>query len=92
MIDKMIDIVAGMFVETMNEENFESFEDMARCYWWDSKDIKDEITYGINNLCSDIGYIFDDGSEIMTWDEKENMSYRTFASRVKKKVNELVEA
>lgn len=91
MIEKMIEEIAKMFAETMKEENFENFKDMSDCYWWTSEDIKAEVRWGIDNLCGGYGYIFDDGTEIMTWDEKENMSYKSFVAKVKKMANKMMD-
>ena len=35
--------VAGVFASDMNDEGFETFTEMARCYCWEWDDIKDEV-------------------------------------------------
>ena len=36
-------MVADDFRETMNDEGFDSFEQMCKCYAWEWADVKDEV-------------------------------------------------
>lgn len=42
--------VADEFRKTMKVEEFESFEEMKRCYGWEWADVKDEVDYCINEI------------------------------------------
>lgn len=44
-INELAKMVADDFKATMKEEGFESFNEMAKCYWWDAADIRGEISY-----------------------------------------------
>lgn len=71
-------IVADDFLDTMKEFEFDTFEEMANCYYWDSKDIKEEVDAIIRAKTNDVAYINEwDGNTIHIGDEM--MDYRKFA-------------
>jgi len=82
MLEQMINNVANYFLEEMKENDFETFDDMKRCYWWTSQDIKEEV----NSVLNDYDWAIDeiDGADI--FDENGNgvCSYRSFMSKVYK--------
>lgn len=84
--ENLAKLVAGDFLETMNEFGFETFKEMVFCYDWTSKDIKEEITYMVNVKFG--GWIDDDGdvhicNDIFNEEYSDYISYRKFSSMVR---------
>lgn len=75
--------VAGYFNGIMEEEDFDTFQEMKDCYWWDSSDIKDEVEAVLKDYewC-----ITDDGSDVAPVIGDEYYSYRSFMAKVYKMV------
>ena len=48
--EKLAKLVADDFQITMDNEGFETFNEMRRCYCWEIQDIKDEVQQIITNL------------------------------------------
>ena len=48
--EKLAELVADDFQKTMNEEGFETFKEMKKCYDWDAQDIKEEVDSIISEL------------------------------------------
>lgn len=71
--------VANDFMRTMAEEGFDSFQEMCDCYWWTSKDIKDEVKAIISNLHRDDCFLDDDGVDVVCGDEM--LSYVKFSRK-----------
>ena len=73
--------VANGFLEVMHEEDFDTFEEMKQCYWWNSQDIKDEVEAYLREID---WYISDDGSEVFHIDapEGQEISYKSLMSQV----------
>ena len=78
-------MVADDFKQAMNEEGFESFKEMARCYQWDSDDIRAEVEYIIN--ASKKAYMGDDGITVFDDVSDEPYKYRDFIRLVRKELN-----
>ncbi len=68
----------------MNEEGFNTFNEIADCYWWTSQDIKMEIDSIFRIECeSEVWFDnSDDWKTVLT--KNEEMSYRKFISFVRK--------
>lgn len=68
---------AEYFKGVMEEEGFDTFEEMKECYWWDSNDIKEEVKAVISEFD---WYFTDDETEIfLVGDETKDTSYRSFS-------------
>lgn len=82
MVEQMVKNVANYFLEGMKEEGFDSFEDMRRCYWWTSQDIKEEV----DSVLNDYNWAIDevDGSDIFDDENALVCSYRSFMAKVYK--------
>ena len=86
-IRELAELVAKDFKETMIEEGFETFNEMADCYWWTSADIKEEVSAIIDNIANErqeILYLSDDGEDVFT--ECEDASYRSFSRMFRKAI------
>ena len=44
-INELAKKIADEFKADMKEHGFETFKEMAKCYWWDATDVKGEISY-----------------------------------------------
>lgn len=73
--EKLAQMVADDFNETVNEFGFDSFKEMAKCYCWDSADIKEEV----DGIIRAIGAYIDelDGSLVIMGDS--TIEYRVFS-------------
>lgn len=71
--------VSDSFIETMDENDFETFTDMKETYWWTLDDIKDEIDYIIRTATDEKAYIDElDRSDVFIGGQ--DMKYRAFAA------------
>ena len=80
---ELAQIVADEFNKYMDEHDFDDFDEMKQCYWWDSKDIKDEVDAIIRIETNERAYI-DELDRTDVFLEYENapqgmMSYREFS-------------
>lgn len=81
--EEIINKVAGYFKECMEEGGFDTFEEMKDCYWWDTKDIKEEV----KAVISDYDWcLTDDETEISPILGDEYYSYRSFIAKVYKAI------
>ena len=48
--EKLAKLVAEDFQRTMDEEGFETFNEMKKCYDWEAQDIKEEVESIISEL------------------------------------------
>ena len=48
--EKLAKLVADDFQKTMDEEGFETFLEMKRCYMWEAQDIREEVESIISEL------------------------------------------
>lgn len=85
-IKELAQKVADYFNGVIEEEEFENFEAMKQCYWWDSNDIKDEVEAVIKDFN---WYLTDDRTELYDGNfgaKDEYYSYRKFMVEVYKNV------
>ena len=75
-LEDLAKVVADDFKATMLDEGFNSFAEMARCYAWDSADIKDEVNAIIGSVDAYIDEV--DGTEVIFDDDM--ISYRKFSA------------
>jgi hypothetical protein len=68
----------------MEDEGFDTFEEMRDCYWWDTEDIKDEVE---SVLKDHDWFLTDDRTEVMNMN-CELYSYRRFINMVYKMIKE----
>lgn len=73
-IQEAAEYVARDFVQTMIDEGFETFQEMSRCYMWDTEDIKQEVYYILQPTNC---LMWDDGSTVELRDEC--ISWRAFS-------------
>ncbi len=85
--DQLATVVAKDFVATMKEEGFESFNDMSRCYMWNSSDIQEEIKHIIEDITN--AYIDEDRSLVIL-DSSEDIAYKDFKKLVLSKIKEIL--
>ena len=87
--EKLAEMVRMDFKTTMEQEGFETFADMKRCYCWEAADIKDEVNIIIAELANTAYknkefsnfYMADDNSFIQIG-VCEDMSWRDFKKLV----------
>lgn len=83
---ELMEIVANGFEEAMKENEFDSFEEMKECYWWDSKDIHAEAAFFVRE--SESGWWLDEESDLYFFDREKNstdfIEYRKFINGVYK--------
>jgi predicted alpha-1,6-mannanase (GH76 family) len=83
--DQLAKIVANDFKETMKEFDFESFEEMARTYWWTSKDIKKEIDAILREYTNNDAYIDEVDETLVIFNNgTDDIPYRTFSNMWKR--------
>ena len=86
-INELAKIVADDFKATMDEFGFETFNEMAKCYWWTSADIKEEVSAIVDEVArerNELLYVSDDGEDVFAG--CEDVSYRTFAKMFRKEI------
>lgn len=79
----LADRVAKEFRSMMQDEGFETFNEMVRCYQWDSDDIKDEVDYILRNLEVD-AYIDEEDKNYVYLNTYECISYLKFSRMFRK--------
>ena len=83
--DQLAKIVADDFKSTMNEFDFESFEEMSRTYRWNSVDIKEEVDAILREATNGDAYIDEaDGSLIIFNNGTDDIPYRKFSTMWRK--------
>ena len=85
--EEVAEIVARDFLQEMNDVGFETFEEMKRCYMWDTDDIKSEVCYILQNTNCEM---WDDGTQLELGNE--TMVWRAFSKLFRNKINELQDA
>lgn len=75
--EALAQVVADDFKETMDTFGFDSFNEMAECYWWDSKDIKEEVDSILRT--KNTGAYIDECDGSLVIKEDGDIEYRTFA-------------
>lgn len=66
--DELAKKVADCFKSTMDEEGFETFDEMRRCYCWEAIDIKEEVDAIIREISAD-EYEAGNKQDIWMWDD-----------------------
>lgn len=81
--EELAQIVADYFNGIMEEQDFEDFDEMRQCYWWDFNDIKDEVDSTIRIETNDRAYIDElDRMDVFIdfeGEPQQMMSYRKFS-------------
>ncbi len=77
--NELANLVAGDFRETMKTEGFETFTEMAQCYWWDTNDVKDEVDYILRDATNGEAYLDEcDRTEVIIG-QGASLPYREFS-------------
>lgn len=76
--------VAEEFRETMSQEGFDSFNEMAKCYWWTAEDIKEEVDEIIRAIDDTACVDEVDGKSVIL--DGNEISYRNFATMWRKAI------
>lgn len=77
-LDSLAKKVAEEFKSDMDEHGFETFDEMAQCYWWSQQDIKDEVDYILRDLTDGKAFIDEiDSTEVIYSDG--TIPYRSFS-------------
>ena len=79
--DGLVEMVVTCFLEDVKEGGFESFDEMVKCYMFDSKDIKREVEYLIN--FSGYAWLDEEGITIFGDDSYYPYPYRKFIASVR---------
>ena len=66
--ERLAELVAYDFKHTMEEQGFETFDEMKRCYMWDATDIKEEVSTIVSEISSD------------NWEKTQNIGETAFVS------------
>jgi hypothetical protein len=61
-------LVADDFRHTMEEQGFETFNEMKKCYAWDARDIKEEVSSIVSEISA------------KNWEETRNVGETAFVS------------
>ncbi len=81
------EFVAKDFIQTMKEENFDTFQEMKQCYMWDTDDVKSEVYYILQNTNC---VMWDDGTTLELGDQ--DIEWRFFSKLFRSKINSLMES
>lgn len=84
--EELAKVVAKGFKEVMDEEGFETFDEMKECYWWTSKDIKEEVDWYLKDATDGDACIGDDGMDVYCNGTDMMISYRAFARMWRKEL------
>ena len=79
-------IVANDFLEAMHDGEFDSFQQMADCYWWDSADIKEEVSAILRIEANNDVWVDEEDGLYVYSNENEMVTYREFARMWRKLV------
>lgn len=87
--NELANIVADSFYDTMQEFEFETFDEMKSCYYWTAKDIKEEVDSIIREATGEEAYIDElDGSLVFCYGM--DMEYRKFAAMWRKALKSML--
>ena len=87
--EELAKVVANEFKQTMKEEGFDSFKEMAECYWWTANDIKDEVDVIISNAVEGLGVSgIDEVDRTDVYLNGDMISYRKFSAMWHKALND----
>ena len=79
--EELAKVVADGFKAVMEEEGFDTFEEMKQCYWWETNDIKDEVEAYLKEADAQSDKIIcmsDDRTDVYIGDDY--ISYRKFSA------------
>lgn len=80
----LVNLVSDEFETVCNNEGFETFAEMVRCYQMDSADIKREVCAVVCSTKS--AYMDEENGDITCDDAEEPYKYRPFIAAVKKEL------
>lgn len=66
--NELAKLVADDFRKTMEENGFETFSEMKKCYMWDANDIKEEVSSIVSEISN------------KAWEDTHNVSNTAFVS------------
>ena len=79
-------VVADGFREVMEEEGFDTFDEMKDCYWWTTQDIKEEVDFYLSEATDGDACIGDDGADVYYHGTDLMISYRKFSAMWRKEL------
>ena len=80
--EELAKIVADEFIKDMREHDFETFDEMVKCFWWTTNDIKDEVDYVLRENGAYVDEL--DRTCVLAEDTGEMISYRKFSAMFRK--------
>lgn len=86
-LDYFASKVAEQFKKEMNEIGVETFQELVRCYRWDSSDIKDEVDFFLRLTSDDEAYVDEEDGEFVYYND-ETLTYKEFSRLWKKYLNQ----
>lgn len=78
--EELAKVVADGFKQVMQEEEFDTFDEMKDCYWWTTEDIKAEVDSYIQEATDGDACISDDGTDVYLHGTDMMISYRKFSA------------
>lgn len=85
--EQAANVVAHEFFKDMQDYNFETFKEMSQYYWWDAKDIKEEVS-SILDTCTENAWMWDDLTHVVV--DFDDMLYRDFKKMYMARITDLV--
>ena len=83
--------VAEEFKSMMQDEGFETFSEMVRCYQWDTEDIKDEVDFILKDIGEDC-YIDEEDRNYVYLHGCESIPYSKFSRMFRKHLKDMIES
>lgn len=85
---ELVNGIVNDFLQTMENEGFETFIEMRENYWWESQDIKNEVDYIVTkelNIPNDgeYNYYVDDMDEDLNYNKLIRMVYKELKNKNK---------
>ena len=90
--ESIVDLVAKQICEDCEEDDYETFSDMCKINWWDTKDIREYVDYIVNSLAeksSETFYMCDDDGDLVIETDSEIHPYREFIAAIRKAVKKM---
>ena len=87
--EELAKVVARGFKEVMDEEGFETFDDMKYCYQMDTQDIKEEVDFYLKDATDGDACIGDDGADVYYHGTDMMIRYRKFATMWRKELKQM---
>lgn len=84
--EEAADVVAENFFHDMQEAEFETFKEMAQCYWWEPQDIKEEVS-SILTMETENAWMCDDLTHVVVNDD--DIYYKDFKKMFLSRIKEL---